>query len=241
MQSETKNKHTSMKTRGETQYINMPFFAVKLYDNLTSVKGVNKSFEEIAHFLGHILTEGNVLDIGTGPGRLLSEISRQIPKSKLFGLDISKAMIDLAKQNLLSIQNIDLRVGNINQTDFQDNFFDCIVSTGSFYNWDNPIQGLNEIFRILKPDRTAYIFDSYKDFDKKEFSSSLNQNLKDYNFIRKTISKYFLQKQLRMTYQLDEIKKILDQTIFKDNYIINQIDLGNLPIYVRLELKKLLL
>ena len=36
-----------MKGRGEKSYINMPFFAVKLYDNLTSVKGVNKAFEEI--------------------------------------------------------------------------------------------------------------------------------------------------------------------------------------------------
>jgi ubiquinone/menaquinone biosynthesis C-methylase UbiE len=227
-----------MKTRGETQYINMPFFAVKLYDNLTSVKGVNKSFEEIAHFIGDILKEGIVLDIGTGPGRLLSEISKQAPKLKLFGLDISKAMIDLAKQNLIIIPDVDLRVGNINQTDFQDNFFDCIVSTGSFYNWDNPIHGLNEIFRILKPDKTAYIYDSYKDFDKKEFHTRLNQNLKGYNFIRKTISKYFLQRQLRMTYQLDEYNKILGQTKFKDNYSIQPIDLGNLSIYVRLELKK---
>jgi ubiquinone/menaquinone biosynthesis C-methylase UbiE len=227
-----------MKTRGETLYINMPLFAVKLYDNLTSIKGVNKSFEEIAHFIGDILTDGNVLDIGTGPGRLLSEISKQAPKLKFFGLDISTAMIDLAKQNLASVPDVDLRVGNINQTDFQDNFFDCIVSTGSFYNWDNPVQGLNEIFRILKPDKTAYIYDSYKDFDIKAFHTRLNQNLKGYNFFRKTISKYFLQRQLRMTYQLDEYKEILGQTKFKDNYSIEPIDLGNLSIYVRLELKK---
>jgi ubiquinone/menaquinone biosynthesis C-methylase UbiE len=227
-----------MKTRGETQYINMPFFAVKLYDNLTSVKGVNKSFEEIANFIGGVLTQGNILDIGTGPGRLLSEISIQVPQLKLFGLDISKAMIDLAKQNLASIQGVDLRVGNINQTDFRDNFFDCIVSTGSFYNWDNPVQGLEEIFRILKPDKTAYIFDSYKDFDKSAFNTRLNLNLKGYNFIRKTISKHFLQKQLGMTYQLNEYKEILNQTKFKDNYSLHPIDLGNLPIYVRLELKR---
>jgi len=227
-----------MKTRGETHYIDMPFFAVKLYDNLTSVKGVNKSFEEIAHFIGDIFTEGNVLDIGTGPGRLLLEISKQAPKLKLFGLDISNAMIDLAKLNLAVIQDVDLRVGNINKTAFHDNFFDCIVSTGSFYNWDNPIQGLNEIFRILKPDRTAYIYDTFKDFDKKEFFTRLNQNLIGYNFFRKSISKYFLQRQLRMTYKLDEYDKIVDQTIFKDNYSIKTLVLGNLPIYARLELKK---
>lgn len=54
-----------MKTRGETQYINMPPFIARLYDNLTSVRGINKSFEEIAEFIGNILTHGKLLDIGT--------------------------------------------------------------------------------------------------------------------------------------------------------------------------------
>lgn len=227
-----------MKTRGEAQYINMPLFAVKLYDNLTSVRGVNKSFEEIAHFIGDMLTRGNILDIGTGPGRLLSEISKKAPQLKLFGLDISKAMIDRARENLAGIPDIDLRVGNINKTDFQDNFFDCIVSTGSFYNWDNPVEGLDEIYRILKPGRTAYIFDTYKDFDKSLFFTRLNENLKGYNFIRRALSKHFLLKQLSMTYQLDEYRKIPVPGKFKGNYSVRPIELGNLPVYVRLELKK---
>jgi hypothetical protein len=41
-----------------------------------------------------------------------------------------------------------------------------------------------------------------------------------------------------MTYQLDEYKEILDLSKFKDNSSVNPIELGNLPIYVRLELKK---
>jgi len=40
-----------MKTRGEKQYIDIPVFATKWYDNLTSVKGVNKGFKEIYAFV----------------------------------------------------------------------------------------------------------------------------------------------------------------------------------------------
>jgi ubiquinone/menaquinone biosynthesis C-methylase UbiE len=228
-----------MKTRGEIQYINMPPFAVRLYDNLTSVKGVNKSFEEIAEFIRNTLKQGKILDIGTGPGRLLNVINKRIPQIDLFGLDISTSMIDLAKQNLFNIANVDLRIGNINQTDYQDNFFDCIVSTGSFYNWDNPIKGLNEIFRILKSEKTAYIFETNKDYDKELLSARLKENLKEYNLFRKTASKYFLRKQLKMTYSIKEFDQILKQTKFKDSFNVQQIELGNLPIYVRLELTKI--
>jgi ubiquinone/menaquinone biosynthesis C-methylase UbiE len=227
-----------MKTRGEKQYINMPSFAVRLYDNLTSDKGVNHSFEEISTFIIKYIKQGKLLDIGTGPGRLLLEINKRIPQIDLFGLDISASMLDLAKQNLREINNVDLRVGNIVKTEYQDNFFDCIVSSGSFYNWDLPVEGLKEIFRILKPERTAYIFESHKDYNKELFNLRLKENLKGYNFIRKKISKHFLKKQLKMTYSIPEFDEIIKRSDFKKRYNIEQIELGNLPIYVRLELRK---
>jgi ubiquinone/menaquinone biosynthesis C-methylase UbiE len=227
-----------MKTRGEKHYINMPFFAARLYDNLTSVKGVNKGFEEIASFVDKNLKQGKLLDIGTGPGRLLFEINKKNPEIELYGLDISSSMIEVAKQNLSNVKNVCLKVGNILKTEFQTGYFDCIVSSGSFYNWDNPIGGLNEVYRILKPDCIAYIFESFKDFDQEILNSRLKTNLKGYNFARKILSKYFLKKQLKMTYNIAEFDVILKQTDFKDSYKIEQIDLGNLPIYVRLKLEK---
>jgi ubiquinone/menaquinone biosynthesis C-methylase UbiE len=227
-----------MKTRGEKHYITMPSFAARLYDNLTSVRGVNKGFEEISSFIENDLKQGKLLDIGTGPGRLLYEINKRNPKIELCGLDISASMLDVARQNLQNIKNVDLRIGNILKTEYQADYFDCIVSSGSFYNWDKPIEGLNEIFRILKSGRTAYIFESHRDYNKELFDSRLKINLKGYNLLRRILSKYFLKRQLRMTYTLKEFDEILKQTDFLKSYNIKQIELGNLPIYVRLELKK---
>jgi ubiquinone/menaquinone biosynthesis C-methylase UbiE len=231
-------KKTTMKTRGEKQYINMPSFAARLYDNLTSVKGVNKTFEDISLFVGSFLKQGRLLDIGTGPGRLLLEINTKIPQLDLFGLDISASMLAIAKQNLKNIEGVDLQVGNIVKTDYQDNFFDCIVSSGSFYNWDKPVDGLNEIFRILQSGKTAFIFESNKDYDSALLNTRLKANLKGYSFIRRILSQYFLKKQLRMTYSISEFDKILKQTKFVNSFKIHQIELGNLPIYVRIELNK---
>lgn len=227
-----------MKTRGEEYYIYIPLFAAKLYDNLTSVRGVNKTFEEIASFITISLKYGKLLDIGTGPGRLLYEVNKKNPQIDLYGLDISLSMIHLANQNLRNIKNINLKAGNIAKTDLRENFFDCIVATGSFYNWDKPVKGLDEIFRILKPGKKAYIFESNKNYNKGLFNSRLKDNLKEYNFIRRIISKFFLKKQLKMTYSITEIKNLIKQSKFENHYNIQEIELGNLPIWIKIELKK---
>jgi ubiquinone/menaquinone biosynthesis C-methylase UbiE len=227
-----------MKSRGEKHYIKMPRLAARLYDKLTSVKGMNKSFEEIADFLEGVINKGKLLDVGMGTGRLLKRIHKIIPQIDLYGLDISSAMLDLSTYHLRNLRNVFLRIGTIEKTEYQSNFFDCIVSTGSFYNWDNPIAGLNEIHRILKQGKTAFIYESIRDHDRELLQSRLNDNLQGYNILRRIMSKYFLMKQLRMTYSTSEFNEILQQCAFKDSYKIERIELGNLPIYIRLELQK---
>lgn len=228
-----------MKTRGEKQYVHLPIFAARLYDNLTRVKGINKSFEEISAFVDDHVKEGRLLDIGTGPGRLLCEIHKNTPGLDLCGLDISSSMLRIARENLRNIENLDLRLGNISQTDYPDDYFDIIISSGSFYNWDKPVDGLNEIYRILKPGQSAYIFETHKDFNKKELNFKLKENLVEYNFIRKFLSKIFFRKQLGMTYSLTEFGQILKQSKFKNNFKIKKLELGDLPTYIWLELNKL--
>jgi ubiquinone/menaquinone biosynthesis C-methylase UbiE len=227
-----------MKTRGEKSYINLPSFVAKFYDNLTSVKGVNIGSEEIASFKNNFLKQGRLLDIGTGPGRLLYEIHKKSPQLELYGLDISPSMLDVAKRNLKNIKNVDLQLGNIAKTEYQDNFFDCIVCSGTFYLWDKPVEGLNEIFRILKSGKTAYLFESNKDYDKKLLNSKLEDFLREYNFSRKILTRYFLRKQLRMTYSIPEVEELIKQSRFGKSYNILQIELRNLPIYLRIELRK---
>ena len=226
-----------MKTRGEKSFIKLPFFAAKFYDNLTNVKGVNLAFEEIAEFLGKAKDLRKILDIGTGPGRLLSEINKRNHTLELYGLDISSSMVDLAKNNLKGL-NVDLRTGNITKTDYAVNYFDCIVCSGSFYLWDKPIEGLDEVYRILKPGRTAFLFESNRNYDKNELNNRLRNNLKTYNLFRKTLSKYFLRKQLKMTYSITDIEELIKQSKFSANYKIDQIELGNLPIWLRIGLHK---
>jgi ubiquinone/menaquinone biosynthesis C-methylase UbiE len=168
----------------------------------------------------------------------LAEIRLATPAIDLFGLDVSQAMIDLARENLHDLHGIDLRVANITATGYPSGFFDCVVSTGSFYNWDHPIAGLNEVFRILKPGSMAYIYESVTDHDSELLQVRLARNLEDCGAIRTGLSRYFLRRQLRMTYSTDEMRQLIRQSDFADTYGLERVELGGLPIYVRIDLLK---
>ena len=157
-----------MKGRGEKMFHNFPLFAARLYDRFLSIKPIEVQHMQIAHDLAFRIQSGRLLDVGTGPGRLLLEMHKLNPDVKLYGLDISDAMVQLAKRNLAGIK-ADLRHGNIRRTDYESNFFDLITCTGSFYLWDRPGECLEELFRILKENQSAYLFETHKNFNDYEF------------------------------------------------------------------------
>ncbi|MEI6556365.1 MAG: class I SAM-dependent methyltransferase [Paludibacter sp.] len=225
-----------METRGEKNFIKMPLFAARKYDRLTDIKGVNSSFTKMAGYVAARFTEGRLLDVGTGPGRLLLELKEQIPGMELHGLDISASMLKIAAEKLKG-QAV-LNEGNITKTDYPDDYFDCVVCSGSFYNWDAPIDGLNEIYRILKPGQKAYLFETTRDYDPDLLNINMQNNLAGYGQLRRFMSIMFLKKQLKMTYSTAEYNQLVLQSKFRDSYSIVRDVLGNLPIYVRIELTK---
>jgi len=225
-----------METRGEKDYIKMSLFAASLYDKLSENNGMKRGFAKIAKRIAGQLQTGKLLDAGSGPGRLLLEIKNQAPQLEVYGLDISKAMLKLAKKRVGA--EASLTLGTITATDYPDNFFDCIVSSGSFYNWDNPVAGLNEIYRILKPGQTAYIYDTTREYDPELLNINLQENLVNAGLVRWLLSPLFLKKQLKMTYSTAEINELLLKSDFKNSFTMERDVLGGLPIYVRIELRK---
>lgn len=226
-----------MKSRGQDSFVNMPSFAVKLYNSLTQTKAIERQHRDIAGCLVSKIEHGRLLDIGTGPGRLLFEVRRLNPNIELFGLDISRSMVQLARKNLTDI-SIDIRQGDIRNTEYNDDFFDLVTCTGSFYLWDDPKECLEEIFRIMKANQSAYLFETYQDFNEREVQEALKINLKGEGLARRLITPVFLMKQLRMTYRTSEITDIVMDTRFANSHIIEKITVGGLPIWLQIKLTK---
>lgn len=177
-----------MKTRGEKYFSNLASCAARMYDRFLNVDPIKSRMCEIAallvsklenasiHDVVGICVEDKLLDIGTGPGRLLAEVNLLKPEIGLYGLDISHAMIELAKKNLRDFP-VNLQLGSIRHTNYESDFFSIVTCSGSFSLWDYPEESLEEIYRILKPGRSAYLFEAIRDIDKKKYQNALKDNL----------------------------------------------------------------
>jgi ubiquinone/menaquinone biosynthesis C-methylase UbiE len=226
-----------MNSRGQRSFAGIPSFAAKLYDNLTRTKAIQCQYREIASDLASRIDRGRILDVGTGPGRLLSELRQMNPAFELYGLDISASMVDLARRQLSGL-GIDMRLGEIQHTGYDDDFFDLVTCTGSFYLWDNPRECLEEVFRILKPHQSAFLFESYRDCDRAEVRKALKANLQGESLVRRAIAPHLFSRQLGMAYRTAEVAAIIQETRFARSYAIDRIRLAQVPAWLRIRLTK---
>jgi hypothetical protein len=60
-----------MNDRGENSFIKLPRFAARLYDKMMQLEPMKVQRIQIAEDLLTYITEGRLLDVGTGHGRLL--------------------------------------------------------------------------------------------------------------------------------------------------------------------------
>ena len=230
-----------MSDRGETSRIWSTRLGAWLFNYLSHRRADVSSrnqYREIAEDLVSRIQEGRLLDIGTGPGLLLSEIYNIEPRIKLWGLDLSNAMIRRARKNLEEIQDLELITGSIESTDFEGNSFDLITCTSSFYLWNHPIECLEEIYRILRPGSEAIFFEHHSDYDIEEFNKAIEDFLKKERFFRRKLAPWFNRRALEKMYTIEEIKDIIRQSRFTNNFTIDKISISKLPIWLRITLKK---
>ncbi len=230
------NEH-AQKSRGQQDFVNAPRIGAAVYDRLMADAPLQMQYADVAQDLAGRITQGRLLDVGTGPGRLLVAFHARRPAVKLFGLDISAAMLEQARQNLAGIA-VDLRQGNICHTSYPSESFDLVVSTGSFYVWDEPQEGLDEIHRILVRGGSAYLYECRRDVDRRAFRLALRENLRSAALLTKVIGPFALRQALARSYTRAEIAAIIARTSFADSFVIDDVTLAGMPMWMRVELKK---
>ncbi|MFH1017611.1 MAG: class I SAM-dependent methyltransferase [Pseudomonadota bacterium] len=147
----------------------IPWPGSVLYNRLSSTRIFQWHYEELSsHILRHCKS-GRLLDVGTGPGRLLVGLHEKAPDLALVGVDVSSGMVEQARKNITAFGytgSIDVREANATSLPFPDASFDCVVSSGTMHHWKDATTGLNEVFRVLREGGCALMYDLVSDTPK---------------------------------------------------------------------------
>ncbi|OEF99567.1 methyltransferase type 11 [Vulcanibacillus modesticaldus] len=94
--------------------------------------------------------KGKVLEVGIGTGKNLAYYPKDI---HLTGIDFSPGMLRFAKERIKDVDfPVELIEMDAQSLDFDDNTFDYVVTTCVYCSVPDPIQGLKEMRRVVKPD-----------------------------------------------------------------------------------------
>jgi ubiquinone/menaquinone biosynthesis C-methylase UbiE len=217
--------------------------AAKLQNIVSRRQEESGLYKEIAEKLP-LASAGCLLDVGTGSGLQLKVIHEMEPNLELYGLDLSEASILVAKKNLKRL-DVDLRVGSIENTSYEDNFFDWVTSNSSMSYWKNLKACFDEIYRILKPGGCARLFEPQNDFDIDQVVNTIRENMAGKSWLRRTaavaLNKFALTRGQRVglkLYSQEELEMVARQSQFGDHIEIERTTLQKLPIFLQITLRK---
>lgn len=149
-----------------------------------------------------------VLDIGCGTGSLLYELSKD-NSLKLYGIDLSKEMIKVAKEKLKD--KALLKIGNVNilLNEYKNNYFDYIFIEDAFHHLPNQEKLIIKIKKMLNKQGKLIISDlSFGKIGNRIFHKLEPGNSK--------------------MYTLEEYKELFEKNKYKN---INQEKFGLISVY----------
>ena len=138
----------------------------KKYDRFSKIYDLFESPIEMRAFSKYrkkalSLAKGKVLEIGIGTGKNLPYYPEGV---EVISIDFSRGMLEKAEKRKkeLGLENVKLLYMDAQNMEFDDNTFDTVVSTFVFCTVPDPIKGLKEAYRVLKPGGTAIFLEHMK-------------------------------------------------------------------------------
>jgi len=118
-----------------------------IYDRMEAMS--ERRFHEWRPRLWAQVRGPNVLEVGVGTGKNMPHYPRGMA---ITAIDLTPGMLAQAQRRAQALHvDVDLRLGDVQALEFADNTFNDVVATCVFCSVPDPVLGLQEMTRVLKP------------------------------------------------------------------------------------------
>ncbi len=122
------------------------------------IEGMNRGHRDLTDWGFARVKFGNrILDVGCGGGAALAKLAQTFPEAYLAGCDISPLAVESAQkinEQAISAGRMEIKLSGVPNLDYPDNSFDTVFSVESLYFWQDAVEGLKDILRVLSPGGT---------------------------------------------------------------------------------------
>lgn len=112
-------------------------------------------YERVATVVTNDTETDRVLDVGTGPGILPRYLADRVD-AEIDAFDRTRALVAYGAQHH---DATNFMVADAYHIPVRNNVYDLVTCTGVFHALDEPVDMLNEVYRVLAPDGEAWLFD----------------------------------------------------------------------------------
>jgi len=119
----------------------------------TAIMAMRTAKSHAAFFLSHLKPGMRVLDCGCGPGTITAGFAELVAPGEVVGTEIEDSHVVIARANAAkrNVSNVRFETADIYRLPFEDAAFDAVFISAVLGNLREPIRGLREAHRVLKP------------------------------------------------------------------------------------------
>lgn len=119
----------------------------------TAIMAQRTAQSHAGFFLPHLKPGMSLLDCGCGPGTITLGFAELLAPGEVLGTEIEVTHVALARENAAArnVPNVRFEAADLYELTFADASFDAVFISAVLGNLREPIRGLREAYRVLKP------------------------------------------------------------------------------------------
>lgn len=114
------------------------------------------------YLLSHLRPGQDLLDVGCGPGTITTDLARRVAPGTVVGLDAADTVVAEARARLADdpVPGVSFVVGSVYDLEWDDASFDVVHAHQVLQHLADPVAGLAETRRVLRPNGILAVRDS---------------------------------------------------------------------------------